>query len=347
MQGIRDLLKATSPTWFATGTAEKLVYAFGLATDALIEKLNESMRAPVPGLGDPTASPIIGSEYGIPQGIFESAAGYANRLRFAFDDWARAGSARSIMRQILGYLTPLTPLIRHVSTLSIWDFYPLAADTTQPPTHYSPAVANWNWDGSLAQWWRTFLILYTGLSPVGNGVSAATNAAPIAITTNAAHGLATGNVVSIAGVEGNIAANGTWTITVTGGSSFTLNSSVGNGAYTSGGTVYSVPSTALARPGVAWGSVGAKWGDTNRSWGLDIPYIELQSLRSIVSLWKGAHSWVQWMIFSFNPALYDPTMPSGGGINPDGTWGHWGKSNASGQFVPARDANSRFCDGTT
>jgi hypothetical protein len=74
---------------------------------------------------------------------------------------------------------------------------------------------------------------------VGSGVTGATNASPIVITTSAAHGRATGDVVTIAGVGGNTAANGTWTLTVVDATHFSLNGSNGlsSGAYTSGGTV--------------------------------------------------------------------------------------------------------------
>jgi hypothetical protein len=65
-------------------------------------------------------------------------------------------------------------------------------------------------------------------------ITAASNATPIQITS-ANHGLSTGTRVTITGVTGNTAANGTWTVTVIDGNNFTLNSSVGNGAYVSGG----------------------------------------------------------------------------------------------------------------
>ncbi len=68
-------------------------------------------------------------------------------------------------------------------------------------------------------------------------VTAATNATPIAITTSAVHGLTTGTRVIVAAVGGNTAANGTWAITVTSTTAFTLVGSVGSGNYTSGGTV--------------------------------------------------------------------------------------------------------------
>jgi len=68
-------------------------------------------------------------------------------------------------------------------------------------------------------------------------VNGATNTSPIQITTIEDHGLLTGNTVFLAGVGGNTAANGSWVITSTGLKTFTLDSSVGNGAYTSGGVV--------------------------------------------------------------------------------------------------------------
>lgn len=69
-------------------------------------------------------------------------------------------------------------------------------------------------------------------------ITAASNATPIAITTSAAHGFSTGNTAVITGVLGNVCANGVWTITSTGATTFTLTSSVGCAAYISGGTAY-------------------------------------------------------------------------------------------------------------
>jgi hypothetical protein len=84
---------------------------------------------------------------------------------------------------------------------------------------------------------------YSGFSVVGSdaanvvsvAVSNATNATPIVLTT-ATHGFATGDTIAVYDVGGNTAANGLWLITVLSSTSFSLNSSVGNGAYTSGGT---------------------------------------------------------------------------------------------------------------
>lgn len=66
-------------------------------------------------------------------------------------------------------------------------------------------------------------------------ITAATNASPIAITTSVAHGWTTGDVIATTGIGGNTAANGNFTVTVTGTTTATLGGSTGNGTYTSGG----------------------------------------------------------------------------------------------------------------
>lgn len=66
-------------------------------------------------------------------------------------------------------------------------------------------------------------------------ITSATNATPIEITISGDEWLKTGDSVVISDVGGNTAANGTWTITRTGAGTFTLDTSSGNGAYTSGG----------------------------------------------------------------------------------------------------------------
>lgn len=67
-------------------------------------------------------------------------------------------------------------------------------------------------------------------------VTGATAASPIQITTGAAHGFATGDRVYLQGVQGVYEANGGWLITVTGATTFTLDGSIGTGAWIAGGT---------------------------------------------------------------------------------------------------------------
>lgn len=72
--------------------------------------------------------------------------------------------------------------------------------------------------------------------PLGN-IASASNATPIIIAMPSPHGLTTGDTVTISGVVGNTAANGTFVITVISSVWFSLNGSAGNGAYISGGVV--------------------------------------------------------------------------------------------------------------
>ena len=66
-------------------------------------------------------------------------------------------------------------------------------------------------------------------------LSNATNAQPIVITS-ASHGMANNDLVGIWNVGGNTAANGVWSIANVTTNTFELEGSVGNGAYTSGGS---------------------------------------------------------------------------------------------------------------
>lgn len=66
-------------------------------------------------------------------------------------------------------------------------------------------------------------------------VTGATNASPIVVSSTS-HGLSTGQRVTISGVGGNNAANGSFNVTRVNANSFSLDGSTGDGDYTSGGT---------------------------------------------------------------------------------------------------------------
>lgn len=99
-------------------------------------------------------------------------------------------------------------------------------------------------------WYSVNSNAFEGLAKVAN-ISNATNVTPIVVTTLTAHGMTTGQTAYIAGVVGNTAANGTWVVTVLDTVTIRLTSSVGNGAYVSGGALSVIrqvlsPSVALA-----------------------------------------------------------------------------------------------------
>jgi hypothetical protein len=71
----------------------------------------------------------------------------------------------------------------------------------------------------------------------------------VKVTTTAAHGFETGDIVQLSGTVGTVEANGQWIVTVIDTTHFTLNNSTFFNAYVSGGTVthcgYSIPLTAF------------------------------------------------------------------------------------------------------
>ena len=75
------------------------------------------------------------------------------------------------------------------------------------------------------------------LADTDNEVTGASNTAPITITTSEAHGFVTGDTVTVRDIEGNTAANGSWTVTAPNDTTLVLDGSEGNGRYTGGGTV--------------------------------------------------------------------------------------------------------------
>ena len=97
----------------------------------------------------------------------------------------------------------------------------LVSWTAANPGDFSPSTS------------KRFFRVRTANVPVA--ITGASNVAPIVITSTA-HGLSTGDAISVSGVAGNTAANGVFTITKVDDNSFSLNGATGNAAYTSGGT---------------------------------------------------------------------------------------------------------------
>ena len=160
---IRDAIKSYSPKWLQSGTAEKLLYTIGYSLDLLLEKANQAAKLHIPTYGDASALPTLGADRLITQGPNEGPANYAQRLKLAYDDWASAGSPRSVLQQLLGYLSPYGQIVRSVgngltsTSGTIWQWYAAGASyNSTPPLQ---ALANtWNWDGAY-QWWRTWVII--------------------------------------------------------------------------------------------------------------------------------------------------------------------------------------------
>lgn len=363
--GLRDTIKAISPSWLQSGNAEKYLYMMGLAMDCLLEKLNQGVRIHMPGYGDSSGLPYVGADRLIPQGLTETATAYAIRLKSWLDDWRIAGTAHAVLQQLRGYVSLYNPIVRTVTDSSAWDVY---IDTDNPqavaPAHY--LFSNWDWDGDTydphptsipTQWWRWWLIMLPE-SGTSYTITGATNTTPITVTTSQPHGMSTGGAVHITGVIGNTGANDQttpspdsqtlpWIVTVPSGSTttFQLNGSAGTGSYIRGGTA--TPCFTGAEG--TWGD-GDIWDLTaapTKSWGLSVNAGLISGIRSLVGLWKSGNSWCRWMIITFNNNRFGPDFPLGS-ENPPGTFGPWYQITGSGAAIiysQVRYTDGRYCDG--
>jgi hypothetical protein len=334
-------------------SAGKLQYNFGLAIDALDEKMFEGIQARMPGYGTPTALPYISLDRGIVRGITEQDLSFETRLQQWLDTWRRSGSGRATLQQVLGYLLAFTPLVRTVDDSANWKTYIPGDNPASIGPSTQGGTSNWNWDNNgdphpvgLTAWWRWWLILNAGTTLLPQTVIGATNASPIVIQTSAAHGLSTGQGVYLVDVLGNIGANGAHAITVVDATHFSLNGSSGTGAYTSGGEVYLTSTGATGNwvaPEGVWGD-GDTWGDGTKSWGLSVPPGEVTSLQNIVGAFQEAGEWCRYMLVAFDAALFSPTHAADNVVNPAGGWGHFSKI-VSGQYVASRPVHARYCAG--
>jgi hypothetical protein len=178
--GMRDRIKALSPSWLQDGTSERLMFNYGFALDAVLEKLTQGVLARFPTRAQPDANTATGADRLTQQGITESASSFARRLQRAIDAARFTGSSRGVLSQVLGYLLAMTPAVRTVSSSydrsaspatrisTTWDSYPVGRSPDAEPVHLlvTTAAGNWDWD-SLSQvsgsygWWGSFLILDT------------------------------------------------------------------------------------------------------------------------------------------------------------------------------------------
>lgn len=170
----RDSWYSLATPWLSTGTAEKYMYTMQLATDLLLEKMNQAIKIRLPGQGDPSQLPYLAHDRGLVQGPAEPNASLVARLQNSFAAWGLAGSARAVLEQLQAYMQNLQP--------GVPSSYPLATIVSSTPTRTNwsqlyqgdalgalPTVttvrpANFSWSANEGTWW-SWLILPMALVP--------------------------------------------------------------------------------------------------------------------------------------------------------------------------------------
>ena len=366
----RDVVKQISPPWLSGGVAERILYTIGLSSDLLLEKLNQAITARLPGRGDASALPYLGNDRVMAQGPNEANAAFASRLKRAFDTWQRAGSNRSILQQVLGYVSTPTTYAGQVpigtvvtstpgGTYSAWDTYYNTSQLGGPPARLRTAPANWNWDGLYTNE-SAYLVLYFTAAPGVSG-AAASIGAPVngfsAVTgLSGVPTTAATRVLTITGAATS-ANNGVFTIaSVVSPTSVVIANPSAVSDVNNGSLAWVVGSYPSIGPAPAWGTPGLTWGGANvatMAWGCNQSSGYVAGLRSLVRTWKSAHTSFPWIVFAFGggtgiPGSEFSPLSSIGAGNPDGNWATWAKTVGA-QSVPARTTGlnkfSVVCDG--
>lgn len=87
------------------------------------------------------------------------------------------------------------------------------------------------------------------------------------------------------------------------------------------------------------GSRAGVWPPRGIGTGHQVSRTAVQAILGIVAQWKGAHTYVRGIIWSYDATLFDPASPVSG--DPDGKWGKWGKPVGS-TVRPARNTSCRY-----
>lgn len=379
-----DAIKVLSPPWLSTGTAEKLMFDIGLAADMNVEKINQAMRAHMPGYGTPTALTYIGNDRVLAQGPNETTAQFTRRIKVAFDTWDHAGSRRAVLEQVFWYfynpsivyptVVPTIEIVGGNSAATTWDTLYSTSDPTQPPSHAYTSPANFNWD-SHNQPWRAWLVLFSQpLTGTQSGTAASLTAVSGGfVTVTGLSGMTSAQIGQYLVISGAATAanNGAFQITafasatsVTIANSAAVTPDANNGSITWAVEYFPTiaPAPVIGSPGMVIGptATAAMTGpylNAQVSIGLLTSPSTFQALRPLVRLWKSATTYYPWFIVSFGGSSgaagseLSPISSEGAG-NPDGTWGHWSKVSG-GHVVAARSTGTAnfdkfvsFVDGT-
>lgn len=171
--GFPNMMRVLAHRPFQDELAQRLLWLFGLPSDAVTEKANQGCHGHfvLQAQGDGLA--FLGSDRGIVHGLTEDDDSYARRVSRGLDNWQVAGNPWSVLAQVLGYVLNATPRAATVSTVyssvgvaqsSQWDQFVAGADTSRPPSHSLDATGNFDWDSTSPTmgswgWHRWYMVL--------------------------------------------------------------------------------------------------------------------------------------------------------------------------------------------
>ena len=149
---LRESIRGVLPYFLAEGEEEapnvgwKIMWSIALQADAMIDWVIEGSRAALPGVGTPTALPIIARARAVVRGRVETETSFVERL-VSWRELHRArGKMFGVAREVQHYLGPTAAggwwEVRVVNRGGTWGIL----DTTRTWSWIDPPAAAWSWD---------------------------------------------------------------------------------------------------------------------------------------------------------------------------------------------------------
>lgn len=190
---------------------------------------------------EPTASTLLALQLGFTPISYTGSSSYLSPNRAVYGVPAYAPAGISVFPTNTYVVIPDETQKRF--TFDTGNFPQLVVDTGTFDTTTCPYIVQWqplydctSASAGISVPWIAGTVLNARVPFFSGVVTNATNTSPITITTSVAHNLSNGDSVTISCVQGNTAANGTWTVASVAAFTFTLVGSTGNGTFTAGTT---------------------------------------------------------------------------------------------------------------
>ncbi len=158
-----DMAARIAPSWLQRAVGGGLLLALTRVLDAAYEAARQAFFARFPGLGTPTALPLIGRDRGVVRSPSDTDDGYAARLRSWISDRYFMGTMRGLARQVQAFL-PDHPRVRVINRAGVT--FTREADGSE-----STATMAWNWDGvshpaRAGRWSDLWIVVYSTAYPL-------------------------------------------------------------------------------------------------------------------------------------------------------------------------------------
>lgn len=146
---IRHHLLDTSwvPWWLTGPNRGRILWSFGLAMDAIMQRAQEATLQRFPLFCAPDALPWHGRDRRIVRGLVESTDSYRRRLVQWRKTHKKKGIAWGILENIQAYFLPQVPVVRLVSggtTAAQW----WTIDSNGVRSFHRQTPSNWDWDSA-------------------------------------------------------------------------------------------------------------------------------------------------------------------------------------------------------